>query len=1162
MRDRLRFNSAVCLAAWLTAAILPATALAQRCPEGRECTYLPALPPPPPPHVSNPNAYGTVLIFSAPDQAAQMKYTAGDVVMPELGLDATHVAFNPLPRGLAVSPGFGVVSRQRVFVEGSRTYIFVGQLGGADNTYYLSHTRSHTSGIGRRFRLGGFSMNASNGDDMGYDFVGLYAPDGATISLTASPQVYAALQAQNPGAFFWQSGPGAEQTVVLGAGETVVLRTAGAAQVRGAIGAPIDGTEVVASQPISVSVGGRGWLFDTDGTTLLGVDDSLDGIIPIDYLGTQYVLKAYPAPAGQEVRVVADENNTTVRRNGTQVATLAAGETYRFVPPTGTTSLETNHKVAVYQSAGLYNASNDLALVTPVVFADLPNLNVPIDVLTGDIGMLFMVMPTDCLGTVLIDGKDVNTQPFTTVESVHGHPEWTALTYANLIAGGYNITASCDLVVSLVAGNSLYGKGVFTYISRIRRPLCGNGVIDNNEECDDNNIASFDGCSSMCMVEDHWACSGTPSKCVPVKEQETVPNAPAEAGTVDVSDMSAFERCRLLGCAADQWCSNQGCLQRTVDSTPCETAESCLSNTCASDGLCGLPPGSICDDNESCRSNTCADNHCVILTAEGQGNGLMGCALTRASSGPMRGQEMGAVAVVVVSLLAWRKKRRLSRQALRPRGLRAWPILMVGLPLAMSSNAWAQAAPMQGFYLSPFPVPQAGAPFLALDAYAPPPLSTHPKHSLTLRLSGNYNPASFLVRDNISAEVYGAVVARQATAAVTFAYWWRERVRLSATLPVSLYGAGQRVWASPVPYQPPARGPVQGDVSLSAAWAAYELPFWHMGLILGADVSLPSGAASSYVSDGRLNVGASLGVAGVHGPWSYTLAFSRRGHSVRGAYQPGRKPAKWLLAPAIGRYFQDRRWHVGFEMPLSTVVATSLPAYTARTFWAPPLASVRWQPGERWALTLGAGMGVTRAPGEVRWRAQMALDVLPWRSTDALATPAAEHRGDLVLTVRPLAAQAPTVAALPNSAPHGPEATDGATIKPPAETAPGVAPAAAAQPLPYVLHFGLESDALLPADEAALGALLSYLETHPDVQQLAIVGFTDDRGPVAYNLALSKRRANAVRRALIGRGIEPGRLQAEGRGPSEFTSSNATRKGREANRRVALWAQSMSLTRP
>jgi len=45
--------------------------------------------------------------------------------------------------------------------------------------------------------------------------------------------------------------------------------------------------------------------------------------------------------------------------------------------------------------------------------------------------------------------------------------------------------------------------------------LCGNGVVDPGEECDDGNNFYADGCSGECKVEPGWTCSDAPSKCIP-----------------------------------------------------------------------------------------------------------------------------------------------------------------------------------------------------------------------------------------------------------------------------------------------------------------------------------------------------------------------------------------------------------------------------------------------------------------------------------------------------------------------------------------------------------------------------------------------------------------------------------------------------------------------
>ena len=52
----------------------------------------------------------------------------------------------------------------------------------------------------------------------------------------------------------------------------------------------------------------------------------------------------------------------------------------------------------------------------------------------------------------------------------------------------------------LMFGDSVSGQ------SGSAAPGCGNGVIAGSEECDDGNTDSWDGCSSVCMVEPGYSC--------------------------------------------------------------------------------------------------------------------------------------------------------------------------------------------------------------------------------------------------------------------------------------------------------------------------------------------------------------------------------------------------------------------------------------------------------------------------------------------------------------------------------------------------------------------------------------------------------------------------------------------------------------------------------
>jgi outer membrane protein OmpA-like peptidoglycan-associated protein/uncharacterized protein YidB (DUF937 family) len=67
---------------------------------------------------------------------------------------------------------------------------------------------------------------------------------------------------------------------------------------------------------------------------------------------------------------------------------------------------------------------------------------------------------------------------------------------------------------------------------------------------------------------------------------------------------------------------------------------------------------------------------------------------------------------------------------------------------------------------------------------------------------------------------------------------------------------------------------------------------------------------------------------------------------------------------------------------------------------------------------------------------------------------------------------------------------------------------------------------------------------------LEIAGYTDNTGDAALNLALSQKRAEAVREALVKYGVDPDTLVAKGYGDADPVASNDTAEGRLKNRRI------------
>jgi len=92
---------------------------------------------------------------------------------------------------------------------------------------------------------------------------------------------------------------------------------------------------------------------------------------------------------------------------------------------------------------------------------------------------------------------------------------------------------------------------------------------------------------------------------------------------------------------------------------------------------------------------------------------------------------------------------------------------------------------------------------------------------------------------------------------------------------------------------------------------------------------------------------------------------------------------------------------------------------------------------------------------------------------------------------------------------------------------------------------------LNPGAAVKLDQLAQFLNQHPD-RRVEIDGFTDSVGSDAFNEALSQRRADAVKSALVVRGVEPVRINTEGYGKAYPVASNNESGGRQLNRRVEV----------
>lgn len=99
--------------------------------------------------------------------------------------------------------------------------------------------------------------------------------------------------------------------------------------------------------------------------------------------------------------------------------------------------------------------------------------------------------------------------------------------------------------------------------------------------------------------------------------------------------------------------------------------------------------------------------------------------------------------------------------------------------------------------------------------------------------------------------------------------------------------------------------------------------------------------------------------------------------------------------------------------------------------------------------------------------------------------------------------------------------------------------------------FAVNEMRLNPGGMRSLEKLAEFLKRYPERRAL-VEGHTDGVGSESANQALSERRAEAVRGALVEMGVERERIDIRGYGEGFPVASNATAAGRQLNRRVEI----------
>ncbi|XHS78630.1 OmpA family protein [Burkholderiaceae bacterium UC74_6] len=139
---------------------------------------------------------------------------------------------------------------------------------------------------------------------------------------------------------------------------------------------------------------------------------------------------------------------------------------------------------------------------------------------------------------------------------------------------------------------------------------------------------------------------------------------------------------------------------------------------------------------------------------------------------------------------------------------------------------------------------------------------------------------------------------------------------------------------------------------------------------------------------------------------------------------------------------------------------------------------------------------------------------------------------------------------------------------PPPVVAPPPPPPAPVPPPPPLppKRFTLQASELFDFDKAVLKPnqpqlddVARVLNANPGIDHVRITGYTDRLGSQAYNMKLSRQRAESVKHYLVAHGVAAGRLETEGRGEADPVSSCSAKLKRkdliqclEPDRRVVI----------
>ncbi len=442
-------------------------------------------------------------------------------------------------------------------------------------------------------------------------------------------------------------------------------------------------------------------------------------------------------------------------------------------------------------------------------------------------------------------------------------------------------------------------------------------------------------------------------------------------------------------------------------------------------------------------------------------------------------------------------------------------------------------------------------------------------------LLGQVEDDPLVVRDADSGEEQGEVVGTLAS--LEAAAWLNlPRVRVGITAPFPLVSSG------------PSAQRVVGDLSLEGAGEVVRRRGDGAGLGVYTSLKLPTGDDEAWLGDAKPNV--ALGLTPSVGMGRATVAAHAGLRTGTGVELNG-----WTWGPSLEA-------GIGTSVAVIEDLAASLEFDVAHVLGlsepqATPLqghAALHWSPVGALQVLAGAGAGLSQGIGAPDWRLfagvgwqpgptdivqeelqpvvqapapTSSLGEIAVRVTDPDGQPVAarvvlqgdgehhqlEGEGRLARAVEPgawtVAAEAEGFRRGSVQLQVGPGEVGAATLV----LAPWTVGVELDRlVLPDRIHFPFDSAVIQDTSYALMAEVAELLQQRDEIARVMVMGHADERGSRAYNLDLSRRRAQAVVDWLVAAGVDADRLEAHAFGEEVPAEAGASEQALARNRRVEL----------